>query len=192
MKQFILASGSQGRKEILKRSHVDFTVDVSNYEEDMTLDMPPADLAICLSQGKAMDVAARHSEAVVLGADSFAIYNGELLGKPHTLDRAKEMLTMLSGQCHTFVTGFTIIDTASGKTYSSSVESTVYFTEITPSDIDGYLAKENVLNKAGAYTIQGLGSAFITKIDGSFSNVIGLPLMEVAAALKDFGVNFLA
>jgi septum formation protein len=191
VKQFILASGSQGRKEILERAHVDFTVDVSNYEEDMTLDMPPAELAQFLSKGKATDVATRHENAVILGADSFAVFNGQLLGKPHTLERAKEMLTMLSGQRHSFVTGFTIIDTDSGKEYTSSVETQVYFKEITPADIDGYLAKDDVLNKAGAYTIQGLGGMFITKIEGSFSNVVGLPMMEVAQALREFGVNFL-
>lgn len=189
MKALILASGSQSRREILNSTGFPYLVDPSNFEEDMTLKMAPADLAIFLSLGKARDVAKRHSNAIVLGADSFGIYKNELLGKPHTLKRAKEMLTMLSGKSHIFVTGFTLIDTDSGKTYSESVETKVYLKKLTDRVIDEYLAKDDVLDKAGAYTIQGEGSKLIEKIEGDFNNVMGLPLSRVLVALSEFGID---
>src|SRR5579872_1082874 len=130
MKQLILASESKARKEILERTGVPFTVEVSNYEEDMTLDFKPTELAIHLSKGKAEDVAKRHKKEIILAADSFAVFQGELLGKPHTLERAKETLMTLSGQCHSFVTGFTIIDTETGKNYSDFDETKVYFRKL--------------------------------------------------------------
>ncbi len=191
MKQLILASGSPGRREFLQQAGVPFIVDISNYEEDMTLKMEPAELAMHLSEGKARDVAAQHKNAVVLAADSFAVFNGQLLGKPHTLARAKEMLQMLSGQCHSFITGFMIVDTDSGKTHSDSDETKVYMRKLTSDEIDGYLAKEDVLERAAAYRIQNLGAVLVEKIEGNYSNVIGLPFPKVAKALHDFGIEIL-
>ncbi|KKS63969.1 MAG: Maf protein [Parcubacteria group bacterium GW2011_GWB1_42_6] len=191
MKQLVLASGSTARKEILERTGIPFIVDVSNYEENMAINLEPAELAKYLSKGKALDVASRHKNAVVLAADSFAVFNGELLGKPRTTEKAREMLTTLSGQCHSFITGFTIIDPDTGKEHSDTDETKVYFRKLTTEDIDGYLAKENALNNAGAYIIQNLGAVLVERIDGDYSNVMGLPLPKVAKALKEFGVDFL-
>lgn len=191
MKQLVLASRSPARKEILQRTGIAFTVDVSNYKEDMTLSMPPQELAKYLSKGKALDVAARHKNAVVLGADSFAELNGQLMGKPHTNEKAKQMLRGLSGQAHSFITGFTIIDSDSKKEVSGVSVTKVYFKKLTAKDIDNYLAREDVLNNAGAYIIQELGSVLVEKIDGSYTNVMGLPLARVADALKEFGIDFL-
>lgn len=191
MKQFILASQSPARKGLLEATGIDFRVVVSDYEEDMSLDVSPKELASILSQGKAKDVASRSKNAVVLGADSFAVYNGELLGKPHTQERAKEVLTMLSGQAHDFLTGFTIIDADTGKEYSEVVHTKVYFRELSAEDIDRYLAKENVLKNAGSYKSQELGSVLIEKIEGSATNVVGLPMAQISIALKKFGIDFL-
>lgn len=189
MRSLILASSSPSRHEILNSTGFPFIIDPSNYEEDMSLNMPPADLAIFLSKGKAKDVAKRHNNAVVLGADSFGVYKNELLGKPHTVSRAEEMLTMLSGHAHIFVTGFTLIDTGSGREYSESVETKVYIKNLSKHEIEDYIAKDDVLDKAGAYTIQGEGSKLITKIEGDFNNVMGLPLSRVLIALKKFGID---
>jgi len=190
MKKFILASGSEPRKQLLEKTGIAFTAEVSNYEEDMTLDLSPGDLAKRLSKGKAEAVAARHKDAVVLGADSFVVFHGQLLGKPHTKERAYEMLAMLSGDCHEFVTGFTIVDSSSGKSYSEVVVSKVYFCTLTSQEIARYLAREDVLHNAGAYRIQDIGSVLVEKIEGSYSNVVGLPLSQVADALKPFGITF--
>lgn len=186
MKPLILASGSPSRKEILEEAKIPFSIDVSNYEEDMGLDMPPKELAMYLSKGKARDVAKRHKKAIILAADSFGVFNGQLLGKPHTLKRAKEMLAMLSGQRHSFITGFTIMDADTGEQYSEAVETKVYFKELAQREIEDYLTKENVLEKAGAYTIQDLGRHLIEKIKGDYDNVRGLPLAHVTKALERF------
>jgi septum formation protein len=191
MKPLILASGSAGRKQLLLDIGAQFSVVVSQYEEDMTLDMPPADLALYLSQGKARDVAGREKGAIILGADSFAVCDDKLLGKPHTIERATEMLTMLSGRKHSFVTGFTIIDSDSMHEYSASQTTDVYFRNLSADDIAQYLAREDVMGNAGAYRVQGLGGLLVDKIDGSFSNIVGLPLASVAAAIRDFGINLL-
>jgi septum formation protein len=191
MKSLILASRSPARRELLERTGFSFTVEASNYEEDMTLKLPPKELAIYLSKGKAKDVASHHQAAVVLAADSFAVLDDKLLGKPHTVERAKEILAMLSGRSHSFVTGFTIIDTDSGKEFSGSAETIVYFRDLTPGDINSYVAKEDVLNKAAAYIIQGLGAILVERVEGDYSNVMGLPLPAVARALKDFDINLL-
>ena len=189
MKSLILASGSSGRREILEETRYPFTIVVSNYEEDMGLNMAPKDLAIYLSQGKARDVAKRQANAIVLGADSFVVFNGKLFGKPHTHKRAKEMLTLFSGKCHSFMTGFTIIDTDTKKEYSEAVETKIYFRKLSQKEIEDYHAKENVLEKAGAYTIQGPANKFIKRIDGDHNNVRGLPLINVSKAMKKFGID---
>ncbi len=191
MKRLILASSSPSRKSILEQAGVDFEADPSSYDEDMTIDLAPAELAKLLSMGKAKDVVARHKNAVVLGADSFGVFEGNLLGKPHTLVKARQMLQMLSGNWHEFITGFTIIDSDSGKTFSDSVTTKLLFKQLTSDEIDRYLAKEDVLELAGAYSIQTLGAVMVKRIEGSYSNVYGLPIFEVAEALKNFGIDFL-
>lgn len=189
MKSLILASGSSGRREILEETKYPFRVVVSNYEEDMGLDLAPKELAIYLSKGKARDVAGRYTNAIVIGADSFVVFRGELLGKPHTPKRANEMLTLLSGQRHSFITGFTILDADTNKEYSEAVETKIYLRKLSQKEIKDYHAKENVLEKAGAYTIQGPANKFIERIDGDYNNVRGLPLVNVSKAMKKFGIN---
>ena len=191
MKQLVLASSSPARKALLDQIGISFIVDPSSYEEDMSLNMTPEELAKHLSQGKAKDVAGRHKNSVILAADSFAVFNSELLGKPHTIENAKKMLETLSNQCHSFITGFTILDTDIAKQHSDVVETKVYFRNLTAEEINGYLDKENVLNNAGAYIIQRLGAALVERIDGDYSNVMGLPLPALTVALKEFGVEIL-
>ncbi len=190
MKTLILASSSPSRKGILEQTGIKFEVDPGNYEEDMSLDMSPSELAKFLSLGKASSIVTNHSKSVVLGADSFAVFEGELLGKPHTIDNAKKMLKKLCGQWHEFITGFTIIDCDTHKTYSEVVSTKLLFGEFSDKEIDEYLTKDNVLNLAGAYDIQRLGGVLVKRIEGSYSNIYGLPIFEVAQALKSFGIEF--
>lgn len=191
MKQLVLASSSAPRQALLDKLHFPYIADPSNYEEDMTLDLSPKDLAIELSRGKARDVAGRHKNAVVLGADSFVVCDGQLLGKPHTIERAKEMLKTLSGRTHTFITGYTIIDTDTKREVSEAVETTVRFRDISSEEIDRYLAKEDTRKNAGAYRIQDIGTLFAESVEGNFDNIIGLPLAQVCESLKPFGIFLL-
>lgn len=187
MKQIVLASQSGSRKDILSKANVKFVVMASDYEEDMNLNLKPRKLAEYLSAGKAKNVAAKVKHSIVIGADSFAVFKGKLLGKPHTKTNAIAMLKMLSGQCHQFISGFTIIDTDTGTIISNSVVSSVYFKKLSNTVIEEYVNNENVLDKAGAYVIQGKGSELIDRIEGSHENVEGLPIQNILKVLCQFG-----
>lgn len=189
MKPLLLASASPVRKLILEEAGIPFAVEVSGYEEDMGLPMVPEKLAMHLSQGKARSVVARNKGVIVLGADSFAVFGDQLLGKPHTVERAREMLNMLSGHCHTYITGFTIIDSDTGREHSEAVISTVYFRSVDSLEIEDYLAREDVRDKAAAYDVSSLGQQLIEKIDGDYNNVRGLPINRVLEILRDFGTQ---
>lgn len=189
MQNIILASTSPRRKELLEKTGLPFTIVASNYEEDMTLALAPHDLAKHLSKGKADAVAPDHQDSIIIAADTFIVFGDKILGKPHTSEKAKEMLAMLSGKTHSIITGFTIIDTKTKKTTSCTTETKVHFRKLTADEIDAYVATGEPLDKAGAYGIQGLGSELVDKIEGSFSNVVGLPVEEVMVVLKDFGVE---
>ena len=168
-----------------------FKVDPGDYQEDMSIPLDPHRLSRFLSLEKAKDVAARHRDALIIAADTFIVFRGGLLGKPHTEREARRMLLMLSGRRHSVITGFTILDTASGKRLSRSVETTVFFRKLTGKEIDAYVKSGEPLDKAGAYAIQGLGAIVVRKIEGDYFNVIGLPLNALAEGLKKFGIQIL-
>lgn len=191
MKKIILASASPRRKEILELAGLKFEIRVSDYEEDLTLNKEPRALARFLSRKKAEEVAHRYKDAIIIAADTFIVYKGELLGKPHTPKEASRMLSMLNGKSHSVITGFTVVDTASGKEASRSVETKVYFRKLSQQEIKAYVDTGEPLDKAGAYAIQGLGAVFVEKIEGDYMNVVGLPLCALAETLKKFGVKIL-
>ncbi len=190
MKKVILASTSPRRKELFEKTGILFEVVGSSYEEDMTLDMSPKDLAIYLSRGKAEDVANKYPDAVVIGADTFTVLGNEVFGKPYTKEKAKERLMMLSGKQHSIITGFTIIEKSENKIVSKAMETKVFFKDLTEKEIDDYVETGEPMDKAGAYAIQGLGGKLIEKTEGSYDNIIGLPVDEVVQILKgEFGVT---
>ncbi|MEK7540947.1 MAG: Maf family protein [Patescibacteria group bacterium] len=191
MKKIILASQSPRRKELLLQIGLDFEIDPSNYEEDMTLKMNPAKLAEHLSLGKARDVAKRYKDAIVISADTIVAVGNEVFGKPKTPERAKYMLEKLSGRAHSIITGFTIIDTKSSKQISNSVETKVYFKNLSEQEIDSYIATGEPLDKGGGYAIQGKAALFVEKIEGDYFNIVGLPILSLSEELKKFGINIL-
>jgi septum formation protein len=191
-KSIILASASQRRKEILAKTGLKFRVDESNYKENLDHGIKPRELAKFLSREKARDVARRHSNALVIAADTIVVLRGRLLGKPRNKEHAREMLKALSGKEHSVITGFTIIDTAVKKELSVSVESKVFFRRLSEDEIEAYIRSGEPFDKAGSYGVQGLGALLIKKIDGDFFNVMGLPLNVLAGSLKKFGVNILS
>ena len=188
MKKLILASNSPTRKKILSETGISFEIIPSDYEEDMSLVLSPQELAMHLSRGKAESIANTDIQGVIIGADTFVVYKDEVLGKPCTADRAKEMLNMLSGKKHIVITGFTIIDKEKNKIVSKVVETGVYFRNLSDNEIDEYIVTGEPLNKAGAYGILENGWKFIEKIEGSKSNIAGLPIEEVTEVLKNFEV----
>jgi len=165
-----------------------FSVDAGDYEEDMGLALKPRRLARFLSSEKARAIAVKYSDALVIAADTFIVFKGSLLGKPHTNAEAGRMLDLLNGKPHSVITGFTIVDTRTKKKLSRSVETRVYFRKLTGEEIKAYIKTGEPLDKAGAYAIQGIGAALVKKVEGDYFNVIGLPLSSLKAALKKFGV----
>ena len=191
MKKIVLASASPRRKELLEGTGLKFEVDASDYEEDMSVRMEPHKLARFLSREKAKAIAGRHKNALIIAADTFIVFKGKLLGKPHTGTEAKKMLAMLNGRSHSVITGYTILDTGTKKTVTGSAETKVYFKKLSGKEIENYVRTKEPLDKAGAYAIQGLGAVIVEKIEGDFFNVVGLPLSALVENLKKFGVQVL-
>jgi septum formation protein len=191
MKTIILASASPRRKELLEKTGLKFEVEPSNYQENISPELEPHELAKSLSLEKARLVARNHQNTLVIAADTFIVFEGKILGKPPRETEAKKMLETLSGRPHSVITGFTIIDTENNKALSKSVETKVYIRKLSSKEIEAYVKSKEPLDKAGAYAIQGLGSVIVEKIEGDYFNVIGLPLSVLAESLKEFGVHIL-
>lgn len=191
IRKIILASASPRRKELLTITGLKFEVDPADHAEDMNLELSPHELARILSLEKAKSVAGKYGDAIIIAADTFVVMGGKILNKPHSQDEAKGMLELLEGRTHSVITGFTILDTSSGKKLSRSVETKVTFRKLTEIEIDAYVKTKEPLDKAGAYAIQGLGSVLIKGIEGDYFNVIGLPLCALVESLTEFGIRIL-
>lgn len=178
----ILASGSPRRKEILEAMGLSFSVDVSDADESFV--GKPEDMVLELSRRKAQAVAPRHADSVILAADTIVFCDG-VLGKPRDDEEARRMLSELSGRWHSVYTGVTMIDTRSGSTISRADATRVHFVPLTDADIAAYVATGETRDKAGAYAIQGRGGMLIDRIEGSYSNVVGLPMALVRSMLLE-------
>lgn len=165
----------------------DFSIEPSHVEE--TLDPGPlADAVARLALRKARAVAARRRSGLVLGADTIVVVDGEALGKPADRTEATAMLRRLRGRTHEVMTGVAVVDAATGSEAVRTVTSRVTMRAYSEAEIAAYVATEEPLDKAGAYAIQGMGGALVAALDGSHSNVVGLPLAATAALLRRFGV----
>ena len=187
-RKIILASASPRRKELLEKTGLQFEVVASDYEEDMTLPYSPTELARHISAGKAEAVAKNEPDAIIIAADTFVVFEGEKLGKPHTKKEAIAMLSRIHGRTNDIVTGYTVMDSKSGAIVSRIVSTKVYLKNLTPEEIEAYADSGEPLDKAGAYAIRGRGAAFVEKIEGDFFAAMGLPLSDLAKTLKAFGV----
>jgi septum formation protein len=189
IKEIILASASPRRRELLRLTGLRFKVHPVHSKENMNIKVSPRRLARILSEKKARVAAAKHPNALIIGADTFIVFRSEIMGKPHTPLEAGRMLAALSGKVHSVITGFTVLDTLTGRQISKSVETKVYFNKLTVKEINAYVRTGEPLDKAGAYAIQGVGSIFIRRIEGDYFNVVGLPLSALKSCLEEFGVT---
>lgn len=183
----ILASASPRRKELLELAGVDFRVIPADVEESLLPGEEPVRHALRLSEKKALSVADIYPDAWVIGADTIVTLHGEIFGKPRQSAEAGEMLRKLSGRRHSVITGFTIVRKTTGTIHREAVTSGVVFTDITGDELLWYLKTGEPYDKAGGYAAQGKASLFIKEVQGSFTNVVGLPLCEVVDALKKLG-----
>ena len=189
MRKIILASVSPWRKEILSTAGIPFTVEESGYEENMKLKYAPRVLARRLALGKAQAVAARHKHALVIGADTFAVFRGKLLGKPRTSRHAIRMLKMLSGRTHVLLTGIAIVDSTTGRHITKTVGTRVTFRRLSAREISAYVKTGESRKVAGGYAIQGGAAGFVKRIAGDYNNIVGLPLAPLIEALRRFRIE---
>ena len=183
---FILASGSPRRRELLQQIGTLFRVEVSEAEE-LSQAESPAELVRLNAAAKAEAVAREHPGEAVLGADTVVALAGKIYGKPRDAAEACSMLAALSGRRHEVLTGIAWV--SGGQTFSEAVSTQVQFGELTAEEISRYVATGEPLDKAGAYALQGGAAVFIEGIEGSYSNVVGLPLYRTALLAKKAGVD---
>jgi septum formation protein len=182
----VLASASPRRRALLATFFPDLVVDVPLKEEGFKGGSPHG-LVEALAQGKAREVASRHPQALIIGADTVVVVDGEILGKPGSRRDGVRMLKRLSGRWHEVVTGLAL---ASGdKEVVSHAITQVLFAPLTPQEIGFYLATGEPLDKAGAYGIQGIGGLFVEEIKGSYTNVVGLPLRLLYVLMGELGLD---
>ncbi|RJQ83698.1 MAG: septum formation inhibitor Maf [Desulfobacteraceae bacterium] len=177
--RLILASKSPRRRYLLTQAGLKFEVIPSDFDESAIEFKEPGGYVRTLSRAKAEDIASKHPHSWVIGADTIVFINGEVLGKPRGRDAARTMLTHLSGQTHQVYTGFTICCLEKGKTMTETACTDVTFKTLSDDEIEWYIHTDEPFDKAGAYAIQGLGTFLVKRINGSYTNVVGLPVCEV-------------
>ena len=181
---FILASGSPRRRELLRQLGFSFTVIPSRLEETNQRGMEPRGHATYYAKEKAKEVAQRYPEQWVLAADTIVVVAEEIFGKPVNVTEATAMLSRLSGRSHHVITGVCLLHAQCGVEESQAVETEVFMRRLDTADIEGYIATGEPMDKAGAYGIQGIGGCLVQRIEGSYSNVVGLPLCETVELLR--------
>ena len=186
----ILASASPRRKELLEQIGLAFEVIQSRAEEKELPGETPQEHVVRLSIDKASEVANRPeiTGRWFIGSDTIVLCNGQILGKPRDEQQAAVMLRQLSGREHQVLSGYAILDRETGRQHTEAVITRVRFRELTDEEITRYIASGEPADKAGAYAIQGLGVCFVAGIEGSYTNVVGLPLCRLTLALKELGI----
>jgi len=187
--QIVLASASPRRRELLAQVGITIRSYAAAIDEAILPGETPAAHVIRLSDAKAHAVAARHDVPGrwFIGSDTVVVCDGTILGKPADDQDAASMLANLAGREHQVVSGYAVHDRLTGDTLSDAVTTRVWFKPLTASAIAAYLATGEPFDKAGAYAIQGIGAFMVARIEGSYPNVVGLPLCEVLAALEKLG-----
>ena len=190
---FILASKSPRRKELLKNIGVNAEVVTANIDESKLRDLPPEKMVTELAMLKAADVARSfRGSTIVIGADTAVVLEGKVFGKPKSMDEAKKMLRTLSGKTHEVYTGYCVFDCSDALAVSKYEVTKVTFRALSEDEIDSYVKTREPMDKAGAYGIQKKGSVFIKKIDGDYFNVVGLPVCALTELLKnEFQINII-
>lgn len=185
--RIILASASPRRAELLASAGVDFEVVAGDVPEEPLAGELPEDFVVRLARAKALDVVGKAEGRFFIGADTVVVCDGEIMGKPLDAADAERMLSKLSGVSHAVITGYAIYDRERNDAISEAVTTRVYFKHLIPEEITAYIATGCPFDKAGAYAIQGGAAHMVRRIDGSYTNVVGLPLCEVVEALRRIG-----
>lgn len=191
MKEIILASTSPRRSGLLRQIGMPFEVTPPDVDESRySFEADPAGTAERLALAKARSAAdrpdVRGRNCVVLGADTVVLFEGQILGKPEDAEDAYAMLRKLTGRSHRVLTGFALLDAGTNRSVTGHEWTTVCMRDCTDEEIRAYVDTGEPLDKAGSYGAHALGAGLITRVEGCFYNVIGLPLARLLVTLKDF------
>ncbi len=191
MTELVLASASASRARLLRAAGVDFRVDPANIDEGAIKSegLSPADTALKLAQEKALAVAARNPNAVVLGGDQVLVFQDCLVSKCGTLDEARQLLTALSANSHELISAVTLAHGGRQK-WQAIDRVRLRMRPLSGAFIDEYLAREgeSLLSGVGCYRMEERGAQLFERIEGDYFSVLGLPLLQVLAALRDLGM----
>jgi septum formation protein len=175
----ILASKSPRRRYLLEQAGLEFSVIPSGINEESVPTDSPESYARILAEYKAKDVSKAHPDSWVIGADTIVFIDDTILGKPGSSDEARKMLRRLSAKTHQVITGYCICCKERNRFFSESIKTDVFFKELTNDEIQWYIHTGEPFDKAGSYAIQGLGTFLVKRINGSYTNVVGLPVCEI-------------
>jgi len=189
--KLILASASPRRAEILRNAGIKFEIRKTDVDESRLVDEVPGDYVRRLALAKAQSAAAKYlapvDETLILGADTVVVVNADILGKPVSQDDARSMLRRLSGRVHEVHTGLALLRSSGEEQRVVEEVTRVHFASLTDREIENYIATGEPFDKAGAYAIQGIGGRYVTRIEGCYFNVMGLPLARLWSLLRELG-----
>ena len=186
--RLILASKSPRRSELLKQAGLTFSVIPSDFDESTLALSNPDSYVITLAESKALDISQKHPAAWIIGADTIVLIENKILGKPGSKKEAFDMLRRLSDKTHQVLTGYCICCKKKNKFFSETVKTDVRFKKLNDAEINWYIQTGEPFDKAGGYAIQGIGTFLVKGINGSYTNVVGLPVCEVMEFLALEGV----
>lgn len=186
--RLILASNSKWRKKLINMAGFECESIPSNVSEDIEFNSPD-EYVMELSRRKANEVAKRLNEGIVISADTIGYMNNEKFEKPKNREEAFKNIKKLSGKVNYAVTGVTIIDVEKNKKITFAEKTEVYFKEMSDEEIDWYIDNEKSVYDCAGYSIETCGSLFISKVDGSYTNIVGLPISRIYEEIKKFGYS---
>lgn len=187
----ILASASLGRAYVLKQAGIEFQVDPADVDEHNFTADSIVELVKILALAKANKVKERHSHGIILAVDTLVVVENKIIGKPKDVLHACEILSQLSGKTHQVISGIVVLDLESNKIAQDIVTTCVTFKRLTDQVITDYVATKEPFGKSGAYSSQEKGKALIEKIDGDYTNVIGLPMQSFTRLLRELGYKLI-
>ena len=188
--RIILASGSPRRAEVLRNAGIDFEAMATRVDEAPQPNEPAEELVRRLAEAKARwaaRAAGRNVPAIVVGADTAVVVDGLVLGKPASAEDAREMLRRLSSRTHSVTTALAAVRLPDGAARTELETTRVSFAPLTPEEVEDYVASGEPFDKAGAYAIQRRGGRFVTRVEGCYFNVVGLPLARLYRILRELG-----
>jgi len=190
MKSLVLGSSSPFRKALLEKLDLEFATDSPDIDETPLKNESPEDMVARLAKLKALAIAERHPNSIIISSDQCATLDGAIIGKPGQHEAAVEQLTNASGRAVTFYTSLCVMDTGSEQMEELVEPFHVYFRELSESQIENYLRKEEPYNCAGSFKSEGLGIALFERLEGKDPNtLVGLPLIELVRILGKFGLD---